>query len=118
MGGNTGGTDGDEESSGSQSKQGQEYCKQRHVHVFDFEYFFFAADSNQYHCLSEPVWKCESGRDCGCRDCGDIGEHFCRSGICNDDGEVEEEIGKDYLYNVDKAKNCNECIKVIMEIKN
>lgn len=95
MGGNTGGADGNEEPSGNQSKQRQKHRKQRYVYFFDFKYFFFAADPNQYHSLPQPVWECESGRDCRRRNCGDPGKYGGRSGICNDDGEVEEEIGKD-----------------------
>ena len=98
MGSNAGRTDGDEESSGSQSKQGQKHCEQRYVYVFDFKYFFFAAHSNQYHCLSESVWKCKSGRDCRGGDCGDAGQYGSRSSICNGDEEKEARVGKRFCH--------------------
>lgn len=92
MGGNTGGADGDEEPSGNQSKQRQKHRKQRYVYLFDFKYFFFAADPDQYHSLPQPVWERESGRDCRRRNCGDPGKYGGRSGICGCDGEKEKSI--------------------------
>ena len=67
------------------------------MYVFDFKYFFFAAYSNQYHCLSESVWKCKSGRDCRGGDCGDAGQYSSRSSICNGDEEKEARVGKEIL---------------------
>ena len=49
--------------------------------VSDHEYLFAAVDPDQCDRLPESVWKCESGGNCRCGDCGDNGEYAGRDGV-------------------------------------
>ena len=55
--------------------------KCRDVYVFDFEYFFIAVDSDEYDCVPQSVWECESGWDCGTCDGGYDGEYGCGDSV-------------------------------------
>ena len=47
----------------------------------DFEYFFIAVDSDEYDCVPQSVWECESGWDCGTCDGGYDGEYGCGDSV-------------------------------------
>ena len=94
LGGDTCRTEGDGRTGGSGGRTAKEKAtgganrssQQRDVRFPDPEYFLPAADSSQYHCFPDGVWKCDTDGDRGAGDPCDGDQYGGDGGVLQGDG--------------------------------